>query len=225
MKDNEKAFNFLIYDEIEVIRKGLEKIITDTFVNSNVVSAKTYEEIIELNKVLQFDLHIIGNNSTNVNEILSIRRIKRTQVGSKILVLSNTADIVFMNKCLYNGALGYATKSLTEEELLKAISVILKGNDFFSNDVRLKLAFKKGRNVKQSNEKIIDKRLSKREFQLAQMLVNGENNISISKKLKLAMSTISTYKKRVMIKTKANNILELAEIFRHNDPVKLAKKY
>lgn len=225
MEESIAVFNFLVYDEIAVIRKGIEKIIADTFVNSNIIVANTYEEIIELSKVLLFDLHIIGCNSIDEGEFLNIRKIKQTQSSSKVLVLSSSADVFFMKKCLYNGALGFITKNLTDEELAKAITVSLKGNDFFSNDIKLKLAFRKKKGGMQISGKVLEKKLSKREFQLAQMLINGENNTDISKKLKLAMSTISTYKKRVMIKTKTANILELAEFFKSNDPVKLVKKY
>ena len=55
--------------------------------------------------------------------------------------------------------------------------------------------------------------LSKREFEIVQLLIKGEGNLEISNKLEIQMSTVSTYKNRVFEKLKINNLVELIEKF------------
>ena len=51
--------------------------------------------------------------------------------------------------------------------------------------------------------------LSKREKEIMELLLNGENNKSISKALSLKSNTVSTYKKLIFYKMGVNNIIEL----------------
>ncbi|MNF80073.1 Virulence factors putative positive transcription regulator BvgA [compost metagenome] len=58
--------------------------------------------------------------------------------------------------------------------------------------------------------------LSKREFEIAELMLLGEGNIEISNTLDIQMSTVSTYKKRVYEKLKVKNIVELIDVFKIN---------
>ena len=51
--------------------------------------------------------------------------------------------------------------------------------------------------------------LSKREKEIMELLLNGENNKSISKALSLKSNTVSTYKKLIFYKMGVNNIIDL----------------
>lgn len=92
----------------------------------------------------------------------------------------------------------------------------------FSNE-ELKLEFDNSSNYKlnklnfSSNlndtfEKVITK-LSSRELECAKLLIKGKSNIEIARKLSLSATTVSTYKKRVLQKTKVKNIVELTMWF------------
>ncbi len=51
--------------------------------------------------------------------------------------------------------------------------------------------------------------LSKREKEIMQLLLSGENNKSISKKLELKSNTVSTYKKLIFYKIGVDNLIDL----------------
>lgn len=55
--------------------------------------------------------------------------------------------------------------------------------------------------------------LSSREFECTKLLMKGKSNTEIAKKLSLSATTVSTYKKRVLQKTKTKNIVELTKLF------------
>jgi two-component system invasion response regulator UvrY len=54
--------------------------------------------------------------------------------------------------------------------------------------------------------------LSKREKEIMELLLNGENNKSISKALSLKSNTVSTYKKLIFYKVGVSNLIDL---FKH----------
>ena len=56
--------------------------------------------------------------------------------------------------------------------------------------------------------------LSNREFEVAQLLINGYGNLEISNKLNVQMSTVSTYKNRVFEKLNVTNVVALSNIFK-----------
>jgi DNA-binding NarL/FixJ family response regulator len=51
--------------------------------------------------------------------------------------------------------------------------------------------------------------LSKREKEIVELLINGESNKSISKKLELKSNTVSTYKKLIFYKIGVDNLIDL----------------
>jgi DNA-binding CsgD family transcriptional regulator len=55
--------------------------------------------------------------------------------------------------------------------------------------------------------------LSSRELECTKLLMKGKSNVEITRKLSLSATTVSTYKKRVLQKTKTKNIVELTKLF------------
>lgn len=51
--------------------------------------------------------------------------------------------------------------------------------------------------------------LSKREKEIMELLLSGQNNKSISKMLELKSNTVSTYKKLIFYKVGVNNLIDL----------------
>ena len=59
--------------------------------------------------------------------------------------------------------------------------------------------------------------LSNREFEEAQLLINGYGNLEISNKLDVQMSTVITYKNGIFEKLSVNNIVALSDLFKENE--------
>jgi two-component system response regulator EvgA len=95
------------------------------------------------------------------------------------------------------------------------LNLLLYSNDYFTNDVNLIASQSIPLNQFSEKELFLNK-LSKREFQIARMLVKGISNLEISRDLNLSMSTISTYKKRILLKTETENLIELSSFYNNN---------
>ncbi len=208
-----KEKHVLLFDSIVLIRKSLEMIVRKNHNDANIMLASTIEEVEEFAKIICFDLVIMDINFEKKDNFYLIKTIKKLQPKTKILIFSFFDDIKYKTNCFKYGASAFLNKYSTEENIKMTINVLYNGSDYFLNDVKIKyldsISYEKDKikPIKGSN-------LSLRELQIAQMLIEGENNSTISKKLKLAMSTISTYKKRILLKSSAKNILELSVILK-----------
>jgi DNA-binding NarL/FixJ family response regulator len=78
--------------------------------------------------------------------------------------------------------------------------------------VKLNIPSSKKNQTLLASSAIINK-LSSREYEIALMMVRGDTNTTISRDMNLATSTVSTYKKRLLEKTKTANIIEFSKLF------------
>jgi DNA-binding CsgD family transcriptional regulator len=64
-----------------------------------------------------------------------------------------------------------------------------------------------------SSKEILSKILTKREFEVASLLIKGYRTKDISNQLFIKSNTVSTLKKTIFIKTKVKSIIDLYKIF------------
>jgi len=101
-------------------------------------------------------------------------------------------------------------KLSSEEKMMFAINSIFESSSYISAELLTKLVHTR------TSNKIINplEVLSKREHQIAQLLIKGNGNLEISNMLDIHMSTVSTYKARVFEKLKINNLVELINLYK-----------
>ena len=109
---------------------------------------------------------------------------------------------------LKTGAAGYITKESAPDELVKAIRKVQSGGKYVSQELAEKLAF----DLADDSEKPQHEYLSDREFQVFQLIGAGKTMNEICHELSLSLSTINTYRTRVLEKM---NIHSNAEIIHY----------
>lgn len=139
-----------------------------------------------------------------------IKRISKLNKKLNIAVHSALYDDELKAKALLYGASVVLEKSVDIDQFLKTILLLSDGSRYFDKKMRLNAKLKL---VKKKNISPLVK-LSSRELQIAELLVSGVSNNGITQQLNLAATTISTYKKRILIKTQTQNILELSSLFK-----------
>ncbi|MEN9370849.1 MAG: hypothetical protein RI952_1714 [Bacteroidota bacterium] len=157
-----------------------------------------------------FDLALIDVLQKDRINLSLIKRISRLNKKLNIAVFSAIYDDELKAKALLYGASVVIEKNQNQEQLLKTILLLSDGSRYFDKKMKLNAKLKL---VKKKNVSPLLK-LSSRELQIAELLVSGASNNTITQQLNLAATTISTYKKRILIKTDTNNILELSELFK-----------
>lgn len=210
MKSN---VNILLVDDHMVVRKGVELILKDKLPLATTYSVQNYEEAIEVVKTVNIDLILLDININGVENIKIMKEIKALQNNVKILIFSSHDEKQYGVRYIQNGADGYLNKFCSEDKIITAINQILDKGTFYSADVTEKLKGKKGKKALSSS---IDN-LSNREYEIANMLINGYGNLEIANKLNIQMSTVSTYKNRLFEKLNVTNVVSLADLFKQNN--------
>lgn len=202
--------NILLVDDHLVVRKGIEIILSNSISGVTIYSVENYDEAIELVNVIKFDLVILDVNINGVENIKIMNKIKSIQKELKILIFSSHDEKQYGVRYIQNGADGYLNKFCSEDKIVSVVNEILESGIFYSKDLKAKL------NAKSKKHSNTLENLSNREFEIAQLLINGYGNLEISNKLEIQMSTVSTYKNRIFEKLDINNVVALSKLLKEN---------
>ena len=204
------AKKILIVDDHLVVRNGVAMVLEKQIEDVAISNAENFFDAIALLKEDAFDLIILDINIPGGKSTEMITDLRAIQPCVRILVFSAHEEEHYALKYITAGANGYLNKLCSEEKMMFAITSIFETSTYISAELVNKLVEAKGRK-KAINPMDV---LSKRELQIAQLLINGNGNLEISNMLDIHMSTVSTYKARVFEKLKINNLVELINLYK-----------
>ncbi|HEY9788333.1 MAG TPA: response regulator transcription factor [Candidatus Obscuribacterales bacterium] len=143
------------------------------------------------------------------------RRIKETMPDTKIIMFTShdSDDSVFA--ALAAGADGYCLKTLTAEQLLKAVSSVMDGAAWLDPGIarRVLRAASRGAPLPEQEEEKEENNpfaLSQRELEVLTLLVEGLSNQQIADKLCLGTETIKTHMRHIMRKLSVSDRTQAA---------------
>ncbi|MCK5741102.1 MAG: response regulator transcription factor [Chlorobi bacterium] len=195
----------LMADDHILIREGLKKIL-DYEIDINVkADVKCAAEIFDFLKEDTCDVLILDINLPDMNGLDVLKQAKILYPNLKILILSMYPEDRFAIRALRAGAMGYLTKDSASDELVSAIRKVNSGRKYINENVAQQLAFSIGND----SDKKPHEKLSSREFQVLCMIGQGVSVHNIADKLKLSVSTINTYRLRILEKMKLKGNSEL----------------
>jgi len=201
----------LIVDDHFVIRQGVANILRKEFNNAQIVHEGEITEALNLLKLETWDLLILDVHFPEGSILKYIKEIKELQSNCKILIFSAFNEEHYALSFIQEGANGYLNKTSTETEIQNAVHTLLETGKYFSDTLKEIILD----NALDGTRTVSINTLAEREMEVAKLLVKGEGNLEISNRLNLQKSTVSTYKKRIFEKLKVNNVIELADIFKH----------
>jgi len=201
----------LIADDHTVVRKGLKQILLEGFPSAEIEEAVDADELFK--KVLkgEWDVVISDLSMPGRSGMESLQQIKQLYPKLPVLILSIHSEDHYALRVLKAGASGYLTKDSAPDELVKAVRRVLTGKKFITAAVAEKLAS----SIDQDNDKMSHEHLSDREFEVLKLLATGKSVSDIAYSLSLSVTTVSTYRARILakmnMKTNADLILYAVE--------------
>ena len=125
-----------------------------------------------------------------------LRTIKKHKPALPVLVLSMYGKDQYAQRVLRQGAAGYLTKESVPSDLLLAVRRVADGGRYVSDHLSEKMiAAFTGNYDQMPHEKLSD-----REFQVYQRIVQGQSIKEIANKLNLARTNITSYRCRILEK-------------------------
>jgi transposase, IS6 family len=134
-----------------------------------------------------------------------LKDLKLREPELPVLVLSMHPETQYGKRVLKAGASGYMNKDSAPDELINAIRKVMSGRRYVSPVLAEKLAL----DLALGAEKPPHERLSDREIEVLRMLASGKSVSQIAEILYLSVSTVSTYRARILEKLNLTTTAEL----------------
>lgn len=196
----------LICDDHLIVRQGLKQMLADTLDVTVTGEAGNGADAMRLAREREFDLVLLDVALPQRDGLDVLRQFKSEFARLPVLMLSTYPDKQYSVRCLKLGAAGYVNKSADTEELLAAIRKAAGGGIHLTlSQAEALAAAVSGADPQGSVET-----LSRREYQVFQLIASGHSVASIAEQLSLSPNTVSTYRARICEKTGARNDVEIA---------------
>ncbi len=197
--------HILVADDHAVVRQGVKQILADDFADAVIGEASNIQEVLDQVNKRRWDIVILDMTMPGRSGLDALKDLKQLHPKLPVLVLSMHPEDQFAVRILKAGASGYLTKDSAAEELVTAIHKVLRGGKYISASLAEVLAMSLSDDLGTPPHLT----LSDREYQILSLIASGMTPRTIARELSLGISTINTYRSRLLQKLKMKNNAEL----------------
>jgi len=190
----------LLADDHSILRKGVRMLINSQADMEVVGEAKTGREAIEEARKLKPDIVVMDISIPEINGIEATRQICNELTHTNVVALSMHKDSVYVREILRAGARGYLLKESEDDDLVKAIRSVHRGEAFLSPAISGAVLTDYRKHV--SNPVDL---LTSREREILTMVAEGKTNKEIANTLSLSVYTVESHRGSVMEKLNLHN--------------------
>lgn len=145
------------------------------------------------------DVILMDVNLPDKSGIDLCKEVKEKYPSIFIIGLSTFNQQSFIQKIMDNGASGYVLKNARQEELMEAISTVMKGKIYFSEEASRTLHKTEATGIL----------LTRREKEVLALIAEGLTNQAIGAKLFISTATVDSHRKNLLAKFEAKNTASL----------------
>lgn len=200
----------ILADDHVLIRRSL-RLLLDSRPDVEVIAeCSDGREVVTMVQELRPDIVLMDVSMPELNGIEATRQIKQLCPTTRVIILTAAVATDQVREALRAGALGYILKRSDIDELVLAISLVSRGNTYFSNELAEKLDLVQLMHEAQMDDHRSDlERLSVREREVLQLLAEGYTGREVADKLFISPKTVEGHKTRLMQKLGARNRSDL----------------
>jgi DNA-binding NarL/FixJ family response regulator len=195
----------LVVDDHAVVRQGVKQILNEQFQGAVIGEAQNAEEMIDRIRKFTWDIVVLDVGMPGKSGLDALKDLKQVCPKLPVLVLSAYPEDQLARRMLKAGAAGYLTKDSAPNDLVQALRKILGGGKFVSASLAELLVA----NLNEQDERPLHELLSDREYQVMCLIAVGKSLKEIADDLCVGISTINTYRARILEKMQLKNNTEL----------------
>ncbi len=196
---NNNIKKILIADDHAAIREGLKKILSTNLPNLKFGEAENGEEVIRMVSKSggdPWDVVILDLALKGIGGLEVLKHLKNIDNKISIMIFSAYPEDQMAIRCLKMGAHGYLNKAAPDHEIRQAVNKLLQGKKYYSEQLTSTIIAELNR----PDDRLPHERLSDREFEILLLIGEGQGVSVISEKLKLSISSVNTYRSRILKK-------------------------
>ena len=204
--------HILIADDHAILRRGLKEILMGELEGAVFHEAASAQDVLGHIQIHACDLVILDITMPGRSGLDLLRDLQQLRPALPVLMLSMHPEDQYAKRVLRAGAAGYMNKETAPKELVKAVRKVLGGGRYVSVEFAEKLAA----DLSANDARLPHERLSDREFEVVRMIASGKTASQIAEELHLSVTTVSTYRARILEKMGMANNAELMRYAMHN---------
>jgi DNA-binding NarL/FixJ family response regulator len=131
----------------------------------------------------------------------------------KVIILSSYDELKLVKEIMHLGASGYLTKQCAGENIVEAINVVMKNEEYFCQTIREKIfnSFAQKNPKLNQNELRTHLPLTDRELEILKLISLEYSGKQISEELFISTHTVESHRKNLMKKLQVKNTIGLVK--------------
>lgn len=195
----------LIADDHTVFRQGIRRLLDDTDDIEVVGEASTGVEALAAARALEPNVLLLDINLPKRSGLEVLKQLKAERLAVPVLILSMFPEEQYAVQALKAGAAGYLTKGHDSDEIIAAIGKVAAGGRYATVGLIEKLL----PHLDPDPVRLPHQKLSPREYEIFTLITNGKSLTDIGASLSVSVSTVSTYRRRILEKMGMESNAEL----------------
>ena len=211
---NTRKIRLVLADDHTVLRVGVRSFLEEQTspVFEVVGEAQSGEQAVQLVERFQPDLLLLDLSMPGMGGLETTLELRKRGNQSKILILTQFSESIYLRRLLEAGANGYILKSARGEELISSIRAVISGGTYIDPQMAGSLvsnALNETATPPAAEEAYA--RLSPRERQILKLIAEGMSNKEIASSLNLAVKTVMSHRVNLMDKLGIRNRSKLVQ--------------
>ena len=192
----------LLYEDNPQLREGLSMLINGTDGFEVLAAYKNCNNAVDEVNAWNPDVILMDIDMPGINGMEGLKNIRQVNTSVKILMLTVFDDNKNVFEALRNGANGYILKKTTPAKLLEYISEAASGGAPMTASIATQVL----KMFAEINDIVFpDYKLSEREKEVLQFLVNGFSYKMIASEMNISIDTVRSHIKKIYEKLHVNS--------------------
>ncbi len=197
------SVRILLVDDHQIVIDGLIRLLEDKEQPFHIDCALSGREAIRKVEEENFDLVLLDINLPDVSGFEVCKATKSIKSGIKVIALTMHGESGYINRMIKSDVDGYILKNTGKAEMLEAVRTVMRGESYFSREVTDSV-LKKCNPTSNRAPDIIQK-LTRREKEILQLIVEEFTTDQIAGKLFISSTTVISHRKSLLRKLNAKN--------------------
>jgi DNA-binding NarL/FixJ family response regulator len=198
----------VVADDHHLVRQGICRLLEEAGDLQVIGEADNGKDALQLTQLLHPDVLVLDISMSQLNGLDTLVQVTALTPSPYVVMLSMHADLDIVQQALQQGAIGYVLKQSVAGELLAAVRAASGGSVYLSSGVSqvLSKAYFESR-----SQNPLD-RLSPREREVVELIVEGCATREIAERLHSSVKTVEKQRRDAMRKLEVDNVAGLVRV-------------